>query len=398
MKSFGVWVKYPDKDNNTNANKNKDSNANVDENKDSNANADENEDNNANANKNKDNNVNIDLHINLWDIEKLKKENYIICKKINSYKYIDPFIDVGIMIDNFTKVEQISFLIPFDIERENLINLKDTFSRDNITNLIFNENCEVVNDHSEFITYIKLNKEKILIYDFDDFDIENSNIEMITVDNETMLKFEICGIIKSNPKLEDYSKLYIRFRIKSNKIKDELFRKIKNVNFFLETGFVTKKIIDLKVNKIRNINIKWIKKLRKEEFEFAKFNKIHFLVMEPAANSVEIIEKNFLECRKIEKDWEGYLKIENNLKMEDVLAYHWKVKSDNVCDKIGEFGILVKATGVKSTLKTVVVYIVAIIAINIFSNGLYSGELPKPLDFFRNLLKFFKNIIYILIN
>ena len=51
MKSFGVWVKYADKDNNTNANKNKDSNANADENKDSNANADENEDNNANANK-----------------------------------------------------------------------------------------------------------------------------------------------------------------------------------------------------------------------------------------------------------------------------------------------------------------------------------------------------------
>ena len=412
MKSFGVWFKYPDKDNNANANENKDNNTNNNKNKDSNANAnnkdnninDDNKDNNANNNDNKDtdknkyHDVNIDLHINLWDIEKLKKENYIICKKFNSYKYIDPFIDVGIMIDDFTKIEQISFLIPFDIERKDLINLKDTFSRDNITNLIFNENCEVVNDHSEFVTYIKLNEENILIYDFDDFDIENSNVNIITVDNETLVKFKICEIMKSNSNLEKYSKLYIRFRIKSNKIKDELFRKIKNVNFFLETGFVTKKIIDLKVNKKRNINIKWIKQLRKEEFDFAKFNKIHFLVMEPAANSVEIIEKNFLECRKIEKDWEGYLKIENNLKMEDVLAYHWKAKSENVCDKIGEFGILVKATGVKSTWKTVIIYILAIIVINLLSNGLYSGALPKPVEFIRNLLKFFKNIIYILIN
>lgn len=203
MKSFGVWFKYPDKDNNANANDNKDNNTNNNKNKDSNANAnnkdnninDDNKDNNANNNDNKDtdknkyDDVNIDLHINLWDIEKLKKENYIICKKFNSYKYIDPFIDVGIMIDDFTKIEQISFLIPFDIERKDLINLKDTFSRDNITNLIFNENCEVVNDHSEFVTYIKLNEENILIYDFDDFDIENSNVNIITVDNETLVKF-----------------------------------------------------------------------------------------------------------------------------------------------------------------------------------------------------------------
>lgn len=280
----------------------------------------------------------IDLHMNLWDIGYHKKA-----------KDIKPFIDIGINIANFRAIEILCLQIPFLLGDGDIIDLTDTFSDNVIANLVFNDDCTFQRDGNN-ISSLELSEHKgrpKLLYR-----LEESNKYDGEGGTTTFIKFDL-KVIGKDTVNNEFEDLYIRFRIKSDKIQEELFCNIKNKNWFLESGFSKTQVIDLKVNKKRNMSYNDIKNMRRDQFRFAEFQKIHFLVMEPADNEVGITGKDFVECRKLEAAWGSYLKQGDEI--GDILAYHWKAKGEG--ESLKEYAKMVKVTSATTTFLIIFVYI-----------------------------------------
>lgn len=290
----------------------------------------------------------IDLHMNLWDIGYHHKK-----------KDMKPFIDMGLNISNFKEIDTLCLQIPFYLEEDEIVDLTDTFSKSGIANLVFNDDCTFIIDGTGVCSLElseSLGKPKLL------YRLTEAEI-VYDISGSTNMKFNF-EVIKTDPAYIKFEDLYIRFRIQSNKIQEELFCNIKRKNWFLESGFNKTQVIDVKVNKKRNMSEEDTKRMRREQFKFAEFQKIHFLVMEPANNEVVILGKDFVECRKLEDAWGSYLKQEGV--MGDILAYHWKTKGEK--EGLREYTKMVKVTSASTTWFIICVYIAIVIVIGTITN------------------------------
>ena len=102
--------------------------------------------------------------------------------------------------------------------------------------------------------------------------------------------FKICSVrfdkIKANSDFDAYNNVYFRFRINAADLKKILFCNLEKKNYYLESGFETTQIIDLKINKERNLPHDICDSLKGEKFNFMRLHKIHFFVMDSANNNV----------------------------------------------------------------------------------------------------------------
>lgn len=336
-------------------------------------------------------NVDIDLHINIWNIENASAE------------YRDPFIEFGFKISNFETIKKIILFLPFKINDDynDPKIIKDEYIDDltqgaiNVKTapLIFNDNCAVASMYIKGTTFSTLNFkddfgndcERYLLIGKEYFEINLiDDYNMITIDLEKFITGSLHGDKNA----------YIRFRIRSKNFKKNLFSNLKPKNYFLESAFSCTQIMDIKINKIRNIPEGILKKAIEDKWHPLKFNNIHFLVMEPAERDITINGNDFVECRNIESEWKEYFKkgdsyVVNDL--TDILAYHWKIKGkeqktndlngDPTINKtyIEDYSKLVKITYAKKNWKIILSYIGATIFMGAFGSGLF--EFIKSLIF-----------------
>lgn len=284
-------------------------------------------------------------------------------------KSIEPFIDFGLVIQDFRKVEQLKIWFPFSFDKNDFYDLFDKVKED--SPLIFNDNeCEIKTSKGLSLIeksedgvdklLVKLNDEENLMFERNKSD---NNIQTLNINFNR---------IKSDPNFEEHKNVYLRFRIKTPNLKKFIFCQLNKKNLFLESAFIATQIIDLKINKKRNIPQKKCDDFRLQHYSFAKFNKIHFLLMDYANNDTSILGNDFVECRKLEDDeWNKYLEDEYNTK--DVLVYHWKKKCDDF-DKhpIMEYSKLVKVTTSTTNKKILLAYIFIMIALGFLGNLLFA--------------------------
>lgn len=293
-----------------------------------------------------------DLHINLWDMKEKKGGNS------------NPFLDIGFNIKGFRKFKEIYVQIPFRVEEGNILDLTPKLKASTVANLVFNDDCTYKENAN--VAALKVGEEdenaRLLYPLLTEAEIDNSKEDITTI--KMNLKE-----IGSDPDTEDYPDLYIRFRIQSEKIKEELFCNIKKKNWFLESGFVRTQIIDIKVNKQRNMNRDCLREMKRKGFELLSFQKIHLLVIEPANSDVDILGEDFLECRKLEEEWKNYLHGEKLV--EDMLAYHWKVSTKKE-KPLKEYGKTVKVTSASTSWKIILIYIAVVILIGIVTNAIFT--------------------------
>ncbi len=277
----------------------------------------------------------IDLHINFWSFD--KKE---------------PFIDIGLKIDDYKDISSICIIMPFEISLDDIEDLslimKEYIS---ISNLIFNENCNLTSSKKDCFG-VKIEKKEYEFYSL----YNGRNLTTSDIDKRE-LNIEI------DRKNNGFKNLYIRFRIKTPNIEKVLCRDVGNKLAYLKGAFDYTKIIDLKFNKIRNIdNISFY---LGKGYNFMKFRKIHFLNIESIGCIVDAFGKNRYSCRTLEKGWINYLPLgtkEDDIK--NMLVYHWTHSSRN---KVGidDYGITVKVTSKRTNFKIILFYIGILIAINI---------------------------------
>ena len=290
---------------------------------------------------------NFDMHINLWDLEGSS-----------------PFIDIGLMVRKFRDINKILILIPFKIDKSCINDLSDMFNEKNVPNLVFNSDCSFQRKNGDLSLKINENDndKQFLLYN-----MNNEKVDYKTQDDLCLITFDFSDL-NEDANYKEYSDLYIRFRINSDEIKKELFCNIKEKNLFLESAFISTQIVDLKINKKRNIGEEYLRKFRREHYIFAEFDKIHFLIMEPANADVNILGAESYECRKLEDEWREYIR-PMSLK-KDILVYHCRYKKGSD-DLIKDYGKTIKITSSSTTMKIICIYITVIIIINLVSNAIF---------------------------
>lgn len=116
----------------------------------------------------------LEIHINLWNIK-------------NNKKGIVPFIDLGVSIPDFRKIETLDILLPFSVEKDEINDLYEFVKKPDIARLIFNEiECETSSkDRYAVIRSDNFNDPKLLISikcgeEFESY-IRYKNIEKMTI-------------------------------------------------------------------------------------------------------------------------------------------------------------------------------------------------------------------------
>lgn len=300
------------------------------------------------------------LQINLWDLEK--------CKSIQS-----PFIDFGLHIKNINKLERIAIYIPFKVEESNIEDLSKKIADAETARLLFNDDSYDFGTSGDFkyLSYKndKENNIKMLLLSFESekLGVQYFNIKP-TNSTGIILEFLIDKI--ELEKYSEFGEAYIRFRIISSEIYNMLFCKIKKKNLFLESGFTALKVVDLKVNKERNIPQSVCHTLQKELFTFATFSKIHFFIMENAQNDVQPLSSQvFKDCRMLEEgEWNQYLS--TDMTPQRVVVYHSRV------DGKSDYSFVAKILESTTNWRIIGAYIGIVILLGIISSFLYT-YVPK---------------------
>lgn len=266
----------------------------------------------------------VDLHINIWKIEKGKL-------------FLNPeiYIDFGIMFS--FKVRKLCIYLPFEIESKEDLG-KKLNNRKKVLCAIFNDEllpepqingcyCKVKYDNDE-------NNNHFYLYELGD-----TNIEEKITNNANKKGTYITLIPKGYPDGTNDSenfqdkKRYIRFRVKVKNREDVAITSHIS-NDLLQAAFSMSDYYDIRINEKRELPDKVKEDMQAEKFKACTFNKVHLFYMADSREKIE--NESSLKCdsRLLEscqwKDYEPKTDIYNPV----FIAHHWKKR--RIKEKGGE--------------------------------------------------------------
>lgn len=293
----------------------------------------------------------FDAHINFWNIPQNDKF---------------PFIDFGIKITDFKDVEKITFSAPFNSQDVDFVDLSHTFNLET-SKLIFGYlNCTF---EEKNYASIKNGGEKNVFLPLkhksdNKQDKYYRNVHLSTDPTDNFCFTVDISQYENIPK--DATSIYFRFRIKSSQITQTLLKKLYEKNYYLESAFVERQIIDIKFNDARNIDSVEIERIKSINQCFANFRSVHLFLMVPSSFEVTIWD-GFSECRQLENGWKDYLVMEQQ--PSDIIVYHWQ-KKDPGTNGLDKFTQLIKMEHKDTNMKLILLYCVVVIVLGAFGSGL----------------------------
>lgn len=174
----------------------------------------------------------FDLHVNFWflgDILKGKVKN--------------PYLDIGIKIKNYKNLSNLVFSFPFQVPQKSLVDLASKMSVKNNASIVFNEECEIETQKEYTLIWIpkkgKTDGKKLLIFPLEQT-VENI-YELIDYKEKSYITVKIdefrTYLKNSNSDLEQYSDIYIRFRIQNIDLQNILYFDSEPFNKSLDSAF-----------------------------------------------------------------------------------------------------------------------------------------------------------------
>lgn len=310
------------------------------------------------------NNPGISVHVNLWSLKDVKTE-----EKINA-----PFLDVGLKISNFSQLQSITFHCPFVIKKEDedIIDLSDKLSTKENATIIFNTDCEIATKDSYTIVNLS-DEESLLIFPLKQSFPGIFKIEKLEDFPKTNIVFEFENFLKyisKVKKLKDVQNIYIRFRIKSDGLKDSLYFDSELLNKSFESAFSGTRVIDFKINEKRNIEEKIKADVLINGHTWAKLKKVHLLVMEPSSYDLTSFSEGNMTCRELEAQiWDDYLETKIDFSKSHVLVYHWKSKGKNKSD----FSCLIKIKYSNTRKIKILSYMLMVVGLGILGSAIVNN-------------------------
>ena len=256
----------------------------------------------------------FDLQLNLWnteveDISTKARQNFCA-------------LDIGLVFPR--TVRELTFLLPFRVDKQDFSDLAGYLSRDTeLLCTVFNEDLKTSSEPSKsyhlidggdihYIMY-ELAKENIINLEYD----ETTDVTELTLSINTDFNSDL---------FKSYS-VFVRFRLKLHDL--SCFARKKQVsNDWLQSAFSSTYMFDIRVNDGRELSKKKRELVEHKGYRMPLFTKIHFFYM---AHSEEMVENGSsikLDSRLLEKDrWHNYLGQHFEFVSEN-LAHHWKSKID----------------------------------------------------------------------
>ncbi len=316
--------------------------------------------------------VDFSLHINFWFLEDIPRLN-------NKMKY--PYIDIGIKIKNYKNVDSLIFNCPFEISKENIVDLSKKMSTKSNATIVFNDDCEITTINS--YTCVTFSDEsKVLLFLMGEIIDDTYKLDIINGNSSIIFDFtKFHKFVIKDETLNSINDLYIRFRIKDVDLKDKIYFDSEPLNKSFESAFSGTRILDFKINEKRNIDERLQAKMVVEEQHWAEFSKVHFLVMEPSSYDLTSFSNYYMSCRELEEGmWDDYLDTSIDFSKGHVLAYHWKASMEkDDTKKIKDFSCFAKISYSKMRYLSIASFIIMAIALGVLGDAFSSlfGSLPN---------------------
>ena len=285
----------------------------------------------------------LEAHFNLWKLGKRKNAN---C-----------FLDIGLMIQEATKVSHVNIFIPQPVASSDIEDLGITLRRNSdLVSTLFNEDYRVSLGAQEKIVKV-LNVDGTLIF----------HIYVLDLDTDVSIENAFGGsIIKIRipPELTD-KKHYYRIRLK-NPYVDSISHIYTPPNSVLESAFSQTELVDFRINEKRNLNSSLLERIHSEGE--VSFSKTHLFLMREASDDYVYSHKPPDGSRQLEEDlWKSY--IGGDYPFDKMIAYHWKET-----DTHPSFSAFAKFRYIRCTPLTIAIFIAIIIVLG-FVSGLVANLL-----------------------
>lgn len=279
----------------------------------------------------------LEVHFNLW---KLGKRRNASC-----------FLDIGLMIQDATKVSHVNIFIPQPVAKSNIEDLGITFRKNpDIVSTLFNEDYRISSGAHEKIVEV-LSIDRIPIFYIYVLDLD-SDISIENAFGGSIIKIRI-------PQELADKKHYYRIRLK-NPYVDSISHIYTPPNSMLESAFSQTELVDFRINEKRNLNSSLLERIHLEGE--VNFNKIHLFLMREASDDYVYSHKPPNGSRQLEADlWKGYTG--GDYSLDKMIAYHWKET-----DTHHSFSAFVKFRYIRCNPLTIATFIIIIIILGFLSS------------------------------
>jgi len=277
--------------------------------------------------------------------------------KLGKRRSANCFLDIGLMIQDATRVSHVNIFIPQPVARSNIEDLGITFRENpDLVSTLFNEDYRISSGAQEKIVEV-LSVDRIPIF----------YIYVLDLDSDVLIENAFGGsIIKIRiPQELADKKHYYRIRLK-NPYVDSISHIYTTPNSVLESAFSQTELVDFRINEKRNLNYSLLERIHSEGE--VSFNKTHLFLMREASDDYVYSHKPPNDSRQLEVDlWKGY--IGGDYSFDKMIAYHWKET-----DTHHSFSAFVKFRYIRCNPLTIATFIVIIIILG-FLSGLAANYL-----------------------
>lgn len=280
----------------------------------------------------------LEVHFNLWKLGKRKSAH---C-----------FLDIGLMIQEATKVSHVNIFIPQPVASSDIEDLGISLRKNSdLVSTLFNEDYRISLGAQEKIIEV-LNVDGALIFYIYVLDLD-TDVSVENVFGGSIIKIRI-------PQELVDKKQYYRIRLKSLYV-DSISHIYTAPNSWLESAFSQTELVDFRINEKRNLNPSLSERIRSEGQ--VSFSKTHLFLMREASDDYVYSHKPPHDSRQLETDlWKSYIGSDHPL--GKMIAYHWKETSMH-----SSFSAFAKFRYIRCTPLTICIFIVIIIALG-FVSGL----------------------------
>lgn len=316
----------------------------------------------------------FEAHFNYWRLHNSKPPQN---------KDVRPdFLEVGLMLDQPSSLSEVNLFIPIAISKTHVRDLGALFSDQQISQGIFNQPLNILQEQNSRITTIELQKDQqfVGVYRFDSDDIFNE-LEYVQISGGTVLRIgeRVLSAFKSAaPKV----RAYFRIRIMMPSQGNPFVRVIKPEDQLFLSGIEQTEFVDFRCNDPRTLPEN-VERLMRSELTTprVKLTKIAFLIAVPLEADVTLSHAAVHRTRRLEtKVWGKY--VPGGIP-DDMLVYHWRALADvprrrgAPTEGVGDFSAFAKLKVRRSGMPIWLPYVALAFLIGVLGN--LSAELLEVL-------------------
>lgn len=286
-----------------------------------------------------------DIHFNLWNIHNRKAQPVSL--------------DIGIKIYAPKGYSKVNFYIPWEVNKEDVVDLAEHLKETKMLCTVFNEDCEMTQEAQSKILHVT-NTKRDLDLNIYCLDVKND----ITVEN----KYEGSLISFVRPKQLETSDTteYFRFRINSKGFKN-IIKLYSPDNIFFQSAISITEAVDFRFNDYRSLPSSLLEEMR--DSVSYQIGKVHFLLL--TESYVDLQYSSIAPtARELENNiWKDYYP---NMGKKNIVAYHWKFKGKKDDKLIENCIMFVKTRVSKCNWKTILLYVLAAGLISMLYDFIFS--------------------------